>query len=99
MAHVIKRDGKQQMSEVRSLLMEWDLLGVADVPWCADEYDCMIGPLLRHLHDGGDAATLHDWITREVVDHFGLTPNAGANKELAETLVSWWGRHHEAPSS
>jgi hypothetical protein len=34
---------KESWRQVRGLLMEWDLIGVAGVPEAADEYDCMIG--------------------------------------------------------
>ena len=32
--------------------MEWDLVGVAGIPEAADEYDCMISPLLHRLFRG-----------------------------------------------
>ena len=37
---------------MRPLLMEWDPIGVADIPSAADEYDCMIPPLLHRLFKG-----------------------------------------------
>ena len=84
-----KREAKKQMADVRALLMEWDAIGVADAVECQDEYDCMIGPLLGHLRSGADAIFLRDWIARERVDHFGLTPDFGADRKLAHALVSW----------
>lgn len=90
MGVVKKRDGKERMREVRALVMEWDAIGVADVPEAADEYDCMIGPLYGHLQRGADARFLRDWIARERVDHFGLSPNLGADRALADALVAWW---------
>jgi hypothetical protein len=90
MGLVSKRDGKERMREIRALLMEWDAIGVADVPEAADEYDCMIGPLHGHLQRGADARSLRDWIARERVDHFGLIPNTGADSALADALVEWW---------
>lgn len=90
MGFVSERDGKEQMREVRALLMKWDAIGVADAPEAADEYDCMIGPLVRHLRDGADAALLRDWIARERVDHFGLSVDMGADRALADALLRWW---------
>lgn len=77
------------MAGVRALLMKWDAIGVADVVECQDEYDCMIGPLLGHIRNGADAVFLHDWIARERVNHFGLNPDFGADRKLADALVSW----------
>ncbi|WP_213283356.1 hypothetical protein [Cellulomonas hominis] len=85
-----KRDGKERMREMRALLMDWDALGVADVPEAADEYDCMIGPLHGHLHRGGGARSLRDVIERERSDHFGLHPDTRADSALADALVEWW---------
>ena len=90
MCLVSKRDGKERMREVRALVMEWDAIGVADFPEAADEYDCMIGPLYGHLQRGADARFLCDWIARERVDHFGLSPDLGADRALADALVAWW---------
>lgn len=90
--HVVdKREAKSQMVDVRALLMEWDPIGVAD--GSEDEYDCLIGPLLSHLRDGADAVFLRDWIARERVNHFGLSPDLGADRALADALVSWRNDH------
>lgn len=84
------RDGERVMRDVRALLMEWDALGVADEPAAADEYDCLIGPVVGHLRAGADAASLRDWIARERASHFGLGADAGADRALADALLSWW---------
>jgi hypothetical protein len=97
MTVVDKRDGKRQMAEVRALLMEWDAVGVADEPQAADEYDCMIGPLLSHLRNGADAAFLHDWIARQVADHFGLPPDPDSDRALADALALWWRNRPDGP--
>lgn len=84
------------MRDVRELLMDWDAVGVADWPEAADEYDCMIGPLIGHLRNGADAVFLRDWVARERVDHFGLAPENGADRALADALLRWW-QGHERP--
>lgn len=90
MGAVGEQDGKALMREVRALLMEWDAIGVADAPEAADEYDCMIGPLVRHLRDGADAVVLRDRIARERVDHVGLSTDLDADRALADALLHWW---------
>lgn len=86
------RETEERSAIVRTLLLEWDAIGVADVEECQDEYDCMIGPLLGHLRRGADAVFLRDWIARERVDHFGLDPDGYADRALADALLAWWGR-------
>ena len=94
------RDGKQVMRDVRALLMEWDALGVAGEPEAADEYDCLIGPLVGHLRGGADAGLLRGWIARERASHFGLGADAGADGALADALLAWWrSRDDHAPGA
>lgn len=50
--------------------MEWDLIGVAGIAEAADEYDCMISPLLHRLFEGTEAGLLPDWISHERVISF-----------------------------
>lgn len=83
-----RRDGKTRTRQVRALLLDWDAIGVADTS--PDEYDCMIGPLLRQLHDGTDAAALTRWIDAERAEHFGLDPDLSADRKLAGRLLTWW---------
>jgi hypothetical protein len=70
--------------------MEWDLIGVAGVPEAADEYDCMIGPLLDRLFAGADALSLFGWIRHERLAHFGAGPDDAQDMRLAESLTAWW---------
>jgi hypothetical protein len=60
--------------------MEWDLIGVAGIPEAADEYDCMISPLLHRLFEGADTRSLADWISRERASHFGAGPKPPGNR-------------------
>ena len=80
--------------------MEWDLVGVADIPEAADEYDCMISPLLHRLFEGADTRSLADWISRERTSHFGVGPDDARDMRLAKSLTAWWERRRaEAPGN
>jgi hypothetical protein len=70
--------------------MEWDPIGVSGIPEAADEYDCMISPLLHRLFDGADSRSLADWIGHERSSHFGLGPDDTRDRQLAERLTAWW---------
>lgn len=80
--------GQESWRQVRRLLMEWDLIGVAGVPEAADEYDCMIGPLLHRLFEGADTRALFDWISQERPSHFGAGPDDVQDTRLAESLTT-----------
>jgi hypothetical protein len=81
---------RQSQRQVRALLIQWDPIGVADVPEAADEYDCMISPVMHKLCDGVTPDDLARWISKERTEHFGLGPDPSGDKELAAKLTSWW---------
>jgi hypothetical protein len=83
---------RESWHQVRRLLMEWDLIGVAGIPEAADEYDCMISPLLHRLFEGADTRSLFDWIRQERPSHFGAGPDDVQDMQLAESLTAWWER-------
>lgn len=79
-------------SELRSLLHEWDPIGVSKEPdWPADEYDDLIEPLRARLAAGTTAGELAVFLERHVADHLGLDPDADREERFAERLVAWWG--------
>ena len=72
--------------------------GVAGIPEAADEYDCMISPLLHRLFEGADTRSLADWISRERPSHFGAGPDDARDMRLAESLTAWWERRRAGAS-
>ena len=81
---------RESERQVRVLLMSWDAIGVAGVETAADEYDCMISPLLHLLHDGANAPAIRDWIVGEVEGHFGLHADPVREGHLADEIAAWW---------
>jgi hypothetical protein len=80
---------RESQRQLRSLLIDWDPIGVGGVPEAPDEYDCMIGPLM-HLHDGAGQREIQRSITKEVTVHFGLRSDRQGEAQLAATLIEWW---------
>jgi hypothetical protein len=68
------------------------------IPEAADEYDCMISPLLHRLFEGADTRSPADWISRERTSHFGAGPNDARDMRLAESLTAWWERRRAEAS-
>ena len=87
-----RESAQESQSQVRHLLMEWDPLGVSDLPEAADEYDCLIGPLLRRLSDDADTRSLAQWISSERFRRFGVAADEARDTRLAEALIAWWVR-------
>jgi hypothetical protein len=72
------------------MLLEWDPLGVSGAPQAADEYDCMISPLLHKLFEGSSEKSLAAWIDTERTNHFGLGRDLASDQALANRLSCWW---------
>jgi hypothetical protein len=76
---------------VRALVWEWDPIGVSGiVPRPVDEYDCLIGPLLRSLAQGADRTEIGEFLSHELEDHFGLDPGRFDVVGVAGGIVDWW---------
>ncbi len=81
---------RAQAREVRAHLLAWDPIGIAGWPEAADEYDCLVHPLLRRLQDGTSAEAIASWLCQELADHFGLEPDTERETALATELTAWW---------
>ncbi len=58
------------------------------IPEAADEYDCMISPLLHRPFEGAATCSLAAWISHERSSHFGLGPDEAEDIQLAESLAT-----------
>ena len=78
--------------ELRYLLNRWDPIGiyVESLDFPADEYDCLIGPLLTRLGRHDDRACLSEYLWREIEDHFGLDPVRVGSDSFADSLLAWY---------
>jgi hypothetical protein len=81
---------RESQRQVRAILLEWDPIGVSGAPEAADEYDCMISPLLHQLFEGSSERSLAKWIDRERTSHFGLGRDLESDRALAAQLARWW---------
>jgi hypothetical protein len=80
----------ERQRQLRRILMAWDPIGVADIAQAADEYDCMMGQLLRMLEQKAGPSRIEEWLIHELRTHFGLTPDKRREARLAEDWVAWW---------
>jgi hypothetical protein len=81
---------RRLQSELRERLLRWDPIGVAKAPEAQDEYDCLLSPLMHKLHDDESAKAIEKWLTSELRDHFGMSPDRQRERDLASELVGWW---------
>lgn len=95
-----KHRTRESAKQLRSILLDWDLTGLVafvGVEEAADEYDCMISPILHLLHDGADAVELRAWVFEEVAQHFGMDADPVREGELVNQVTAWWSRRSVDP--
>jgi hypothetical protein len=91
MARLSKQQSRERWAQLRALVCEWDPIGVMDDPdWPRDEYDCLLGPLLRHLEGGTSEAELAAFLSEQIENHFGLDPAYFDFPEVAAKLRNWY---------
>ena len=86
-----KEQSRRRWSELRGLVCEWDPFGVmGDPTWPRDEYDCMLGPLLRLLESGASESDIDCYLRTEITEHFGLSPQNYDFASAATRIRSWF---------
>jgi hypothetical protein len=73
----------------------WDFLGVYDAEFNADEYDCLIGPLLTRLTSGADKTAIARYLQGEIEGHFGVASARMDIQSVAGRAVTWWRFEHD----
>jgi hypothetical protein len=79
-----KYESRRIRNEIRHVLLTvWDPIGVADVPECADEYDCCLGGVYQLLTQNGSDDQLAEYLWKQANEHMGL----GCSKEAMKPTV------------
>jgi hypothetical protein len=79
---------RSQMRELGSLLNEWDPASLISAGAPADEYDCLVGPLLSRLSRRPSPVELGEWLRGLVTEHFGSCPGTA---DFARRATAWYG--------
>jgi hypothetical protein len=87
-----KQESRQRSSQLNDLLCEWDPIGVMSLGAPRDEYDCLIGPLTTLLESGATTADIGRFLRKELVDHFGLSPDHYDFVATANRFRTWFDR-------
>lgn len=75
------------MSEVRSLLNQWDPIGVhPDRGGPQDEYHCLESPLIDMVSQGQSAHQISDFLEHQLQHHFGLEPGQASIDQFVRLL-------------
>jgi hypothetical protein len=77
-------------AELRRMFLRWDPIGVSGDPEAADEYDCMISPLMHQLYSGTTSAAVSQRLVQELEEHFGMSANLKREDRFAAEVMLWW---------
>jgi hypothetical protein len=86
---------KHQLREMRDLINRWDPVGLLAAGAPADEYECLVGPILSHLGRGATALELTRWLDSHITAHFGRVPADSAH--FTEKACAWYEQYRKIP--
>ncbi|MBW0090676.1 hypothetical protein I4I73_17635 [Pseudonocardia sp. KRD-184] len=67
-----------RVTALRGILNAWDPIGIIEDGEPADEYDCLIAPVLDLVAHGAGPREVETFLRTELADHFGLDPERHA---------------------
>ena len=86
---------RARFAELRAIVGHHDPFGLLAAGAPADEYDDVVGPLLRQLEHGASPTAITTWLETELAAHYGLAPSQAAG--LAAASIAWYA--HAWPAS
>jgi hypothetical protein len=82
---------RERSRELRELVNRWDPIGVMDDPeWPRDEYECLVGPVLRRLEEDAPVSEIATFLQGELTDHFGLSTPDQDVENWAREARQWY---------
>jgi hypothetical protein len=81
---------RARYGELRDLVNAWDPVGLIADGAPVDEYDCLVGPVLRRLEANDSPSAIAEYLSATFDDHFGVPLQNP--KRFAEQVVEWYSR-------
>ena len=89
-----KQESRERWAQLQGIVNEWDPIGVMDDPnWSRDEYDCLVGPLMRLLENSASHVEIVNILRHEIQGHFGLDTKHIEFIPIAKRLSDWFQTH------
>ncbi len=75
--------------------MEWDPLGFVEMGAPRDEYDCLLGPLMRHLQQRSPDGVISSFLEHRFAHHFGCAghPSDEERQQFIDRARAWFSEH------
>jgi hypothetical protein len=89
-----KEQSRARWRQLQDLIWEWDPIGVASIEdWPKDEYNCLVGPVMRMLERGMTADEIAAVLVADLREHFGLDPDLNETAIFAAKATAWYAEH------
>jgi hypothetical protein len=86
-----KRELKERVRELNTLMADWDPTGVIGESHAPrDEYECLVGPLLTLLQSGANEVAIGRYLSKQLVEHFGVSANQKDVAAVAARVHRWF---------
>lgn len=82
-----KDQSRQRLRELRDLVNAWDPIGLIAAGAPEDEYECLVGPVLRLLEQGVSQEVIGSYVAGECRDHFGAPIAESSAREFAARVT------------
>ena len=84
-----KEQSRERWRQLRDLTCEWDPIGAISIGAPRDEYDCLLGPLLRLLEENASEEQIFQFLDNQLRSHFEL-PGITTTRDFANVVKSWY---------
>jgi len=83
-----KAESRRRWAELRALVNTWDPIGLIAAGAPEDEYECIVGPLMRMLEERTSQAMMSSFLLREFDEHFEVP--IGDPSGFVRSAADWY---------
>jgi len=88
MRRLEKSESRRRWAELRDLVNAWDPIGAIALGSSHDEYDDLVGPILRRLEGGAKDNEIASYLEGDASSRYGITfTNTGS---FARQVCEWY---------
>ena len=98
-----KDQSRQRWRELRDIVNASDPIGLLALGAPQDEYECLVGPMMRLLEQRVPREAIVAFLSGEFREHFGVEVPGSVTVQLAAAAVTWhrtqWSEPNALPKS
>lgn len=84
-----KENSRRRWRELRDAVNDWDPIGLIELGAPKDEYECLVGHLIRMLENENSPTEIGNYLKQHIPDHFGVSLPEGIHG-FTEGIFKWF---------